>query len=224
MRLRRVSVDWGVGRASLDLRGVGGQAMPIVGVAGENGSGKSMLRLAAVRLFTSSLSNKVEQKVFSDWKGVDAEVEFDIGSGICTGVIKNGVIVQGIAYTGMKVEDKGLRGGFLCYDSLERSFHSWKHRDYSQGVVGIVLSDLYNRDIRDSFIWVDDFTLGLDSFSARKFLDVLIRKTLEKDNQLVVSCHDKSLLSGIGDDHVRILAGGTNVVDAVLRTLSKPQH
>lgn len=223
MRLRRVSVDWGVGRASLDLRGSGGQAMPIVGVAGENGSGKSMLRQAAIRLFSSSFSDKGEQS-FADWKGVNAEVEFDIGSGICTGVMKNGVIVQRLAYTGMKVEDKGLRGGFLSYDNLERSFHSWKHRDYSQGVVGIVLSDLYNKDVRDSFIWVDDFTLGLDSYSARKFLDILIRKTLEKDNQLVVSCHDKNLLSGIGDDHVRILAGGTNVVDAVLRTLSKPQH
>lgn len=117
-----------------------------------------------------------------------------------------------------------MLGGLLGYNSAlcMRSFLSGSSLDSGgPGVemVRAVLTDLYKGEIRNSVIWVDSFDVGLDDSSAREFLKVLVKKSLERDNQLIVSTARRELLSGIGEDAVRQLSCGTNVVEKILKTL-----
>lgn len=220
MRIRRAEIDWGTGKASLDCRGEGGRSLPAIGLLGSTSSGKTMLMQAVLRLFRSSI---YEVGKFSDWKQVSSTVEFDLGSAIATGVIKNGEIVQKLVYPEMSVEESKLSGGVLLYSSHQRSFFACKDgddRSFGESLVHVVLNDLYKGKVTNSVIWVDDFALGLDDSCARDFLSALIRKSMEGDNQLIVSANREALLQGLGSESIRTLRpSGTNVVETVLKKL-----
>lgn len=214
MRIRKVEVTWPSGSANLDFRKKGGHPFPVVGIYGANGSGKSIAAEVVIKLFRSSVS---QYNTFLDYDTVSGSVEFDLGSSIGTGVMRDGIIVQSLVYSGMKVEGKKITGGFLMYNNNSRFCmkQSSVIECCGERVVNPVLSDLYNGDIRDSVIWVDSFDIGLDISCAREFLQLLIRKSLERDNQLIVSsCNRDSLLS-LGENSLS-LGGGKNVVQSFL--------
>jgi hypothetical protein len=221
MRVRRLEVDWGEGKATVDLRGESGSPLPIVGIVGGNGSGKSLLQEMALRLFRNSMNPDTS---FGDWAIVSGYGELEYGSAIATGVVKQGKVVQGLVFPDTVLRERQVLGGLLGYNSTlcMRSF-------ISGGVLGLgglgaemvraVLTDLYKGEIRNSVIWVDSFDVGLDDSCAREFLKVLVKKSLERDNQLIVSTARRELLSGIGEDAVRQLSCGTNIVEKLLKTL-----
>lgn len=215
MRVRRLEAEWVDGKATVDFRGESGSPLPIVGIVGNNGSGKSLLQTLALRLFIHSISSS--GRCFLDWDKVSGYVETEYGGTICTGVVKSGNIIQSMVYPKVTLKPSEVVNGFLFYsnDGLYNS-----NIDLVNGtLVYRVLSDLYKGVVSDSVIWVDSFDVGLDDIGVRDFLKVLIRKSLERNNQLIVSTARRELLSGIGEDSIRQLGSGTNVVERVLKEL-----
>jgi len=217
MRLRKLEIDWGKGLVELDLRGEGGHSLPVVGVLGPTGSGKTLLMRAAMRLFRNSIR---EDAHFPDWKGISASVEFDLGSGISTGVIKDGFVVQRLTFPEMSMSEGKLMGGILSYQSERGAFPVFDTpMTFAERCMRGVLHDLYKGEIRNSVIWVDDFALGLDDSLSREFLQILIKKSLERDNQLIVSADREALLQGVGSDNIRVLKGhGTNFIENLIKS------
>jgi len=210
-------MNWGKGQVSLDFRTEGGQVAPIIGILGSTCSGRTMLMSAAIRLFRSSIR---ERMTFMDWKGVDATVEFDIGCGIVSGVIRDGTVVQSIVYPDMRLEEARLSGGVLVYHSDRGRFPFNNSSSSAESFIRPILHDLYKGEIKNSVIWVDDFAIGLDDSCAQDFLNILVKKTLERDNQLIVSADRESLLAGVGADNIRRLAAqDTNFIQRVIQTL-----
>jgi ABC-type ATPase with predicted acetyltransferase domain len=219
MRVRRLEVEWDGGKATVDMRSESGSPLPIVGIVGGNGSGKTLLQTMALRLFRKAMYHNT---CFLDWDKVSGYGEFEYGSAIATGVVKQGKIVQSLVFPDTVMKDRQVLGGLLMYNlkSVTRSMLSvTEDSGIGSDLVYTVLSDLYKGEIRNSVIWVDSFDMGLDDFSAREFLRVLIKKSLERDNQLIVSTARRELLSGIGEDSIRQLGAGTNVVERVLKSL-----
>lgn len=218
MRLRKIEIDWGDGRVEFDLRGEGGHVRPVIGLLGPTGSGRTMLMRSVIRLFTNSVNVGIG---FDDWAGVDASVEFDLGNVIGTGVIRNGVIVQRLVYSDVKMGEFKLYGGILSYGAERGAFPvSGASLTFAERCMRGVLHDLYKGEIKNSVIWVDDFALGLDDSLAREFLQTLIKKSLEKDNQLIVVADRELLLQGVGPDCIRTLRErSTNLIQRVIKTL-----
>ena len=207
MRIRRLEAEWGGGKVNVDLRGESGNPLPIVGIVGGNGSGKSLLQKVGLRLFVTALDSR---RCFLDWDDVSGYMECEYGGAISSGVVKKGKIIQNMVFPQSTMSAGILDNGCLFYSSS--SLLSGNH-------VGAVLADLYKGKVSNSVLWVDSFDFGLDDSSAREFLKVLVKKSLERDNQLIVSTARRELLSGIGEDAVRQLSSGTNVVEKLLKTL-----
>lgn len=220
MRVRRLEAEWDGGKATVDLRGESGSPLPIVGIVGGNGSGKSMLQKMALRLFRNAMYPDTS---FADWDKVSGYGELEYGGAIATGVIKQGKIVQSLVFPDTVLKERQVLGGLLGYNSAlcMRNFLNSSSDSGGLGVemVRAVLTDLYKGEIRNSIIWVDSFDIGLDDSCAREFLKILVKKSLERDNQLIVSTARRELLSGIGEDAIRQLGNGTNVVEKILKTL-----
>lgn len=217
MRLRKIEMDWGKGKVSLDLRSGGGHSSSVVGLLGSTGSGRTMLMTAAMRLFRSSIRETVK---FEDWRGVSATVEFDLGSTIATGVIRDGEVIQGLVYPEMTVSEGRLSGGILAYHSDRGCFPFNGANNDAERFIRPILHDLYKGEVRNSIIWVDDFAMGLDDSCARDFLSVLVKKSMERDNQLIVSADREVLLQGVGAENIRVLqAQDTNFIQRVIGSL-----
>ena len=220
MRIRRVQMDWGTGKADLDLRHENNIPLQAIGIVGGNDAGKTMLMNAVLRTFRSALHDLVS---FEDWKQVSCNVEYDLGSAISTSVIKDGKIVQKLVYPEMLLEEAKLSGGILFYSTNQRAFFATKEasgRSFGQSLIYTVLNDLYKHKVTNSVIWVDDYNLGLSDDSALDFLQVLIRKSMEGDNQLIVSAHREAVLQGIGSQGIRVLRpSGTKAIEAVLKSM-----
>jgi predicted ATPase len=221
MRLRRVTMR-GLGMdVEMDFRGARGEYQQITGIIGGNGSGKTTLveSIGATLRRGSYLRKEVERVV-----------EFDIDGEIHSSVIREGAVVQGISkgffsWRGFTVEGRPVRDALLVYDSLVRVSHC--ARNYSTapmavGLVAQVLQDFYKWDIQNSVVVIDDLEMGLSDSSAREFLQALIRKVLEKDNQLIVTTRRESCLSLIPVESWRRLGEGTKVVEEAIKTLKKP--
>jgi len=221
MRLRRATVK-GLGMdIDLDFRGARGEYQQITGIIGGNGSGKT----SVIEAVGSLLNRGVHHR-----KGVESSVEFDIEGEIHTAILKEGCIMQGINKGWFRSgliqygEGKPIREALLVYDSLVRVSHC--ARNYSTapmavGLVAQVLQDFYKWDIQNSVVLVDDLEMGLSDSSAREFLQALIRKILEKDNQLIVTTRREACLSVIPVESWRRLGEGTKVVEEALKTMKK---
>jgi len=221
MRIRRIEVEWGNGKVSLDCRSEGNLPLPVVGILGSSASGRSMLMKMVLSSFRNTMHGSLTS--FEDWKEVSGYVEFDLGSAISSCVIRNGKIVQKLTYPDMDTREMTLSGGCLFYSSQERLFFASKavsNQSFAETLIQPILHDLYKGNIRNSVIWVDDYALGLDDNVAQEFLRVLIRKALERDNQLIVSCDREGLLLGAGSEAIRVLRpSGTNLVEKVIKGL-----
>lgn len=223
MRIRRVQVEWAAGKANLDLRNEAGFPLSLSCIIGSNGSGKSLLQLLALRCFKNSMSPNT---VFLDWDDVSGSVEFEYGGAIATAMVHKGKIIQNLVFPNMTVDSMRMQGGFLGYT---RHRFSWElarwgeSNDMGLGEKGItsVLHDLYKGDIRNSVIWVDDFAMGLDKENSSRFLQTLIKKSLEKGNQLIVSTTGNTGAgdSGISVECTRLLADKVDIVSTVLKKL-----
>lgn len=71
MRVRKVEVDWGTGKASLDCRNESGRPLPIVGLHGPNASGKTMLMRAVTRSISASVGRDM---AFLDWNKIKLQL------------------------------------------------------------------------------------------------------------------------------------------------------
>lgn len=220
MRVRKVEVDWGTGRASLDCRNESGRPLPIVGLHGPNASGKTMLMRAVTRSISASVGRDM---AFLDWNKIKATVELDLGSTIATCVIDAGNVKQRLVGVDMKVSYPNLTDGAMFYEYGMRAYIAHinvTELSFAESVMKPILEDLYKGKIRNSVIWVDDFSRGLDDSVARDFLQVLTKKSMEGDNQLIVSTEREGLLVGMGPESWRPLRGsGTNLVSTVLKRL-----
>jgi len=220
MRVRKVEVDWGTGKASLDCRNSSGRVMPVVGLHGPNASGKTLLLRAVCRSISASAGRDM---VFLDWDNIKATVELDLGSTIATCIIDSGKVKQRLVGVDMKVDYPNLTDGAMFYEYGQRAYIAHinvTELSFAESVMKPILSDLYKGKIRNSIIWVDDFSRGLDDSVARDFLQVLTKKSMEGDNQLIVSTERESLLAGMGPESWRPLrSSGTNLVSTVLNSL-----
>ena len=70
MRIRKIEADWGSGRRAIDLRGAGGYSLPLVGIVGNNGSGKTLLMKSVVTIFRKSVNNTIS----TAWEQLNATV------------------------------------------------------------------------------------------------------------------------------------------------------
>jgi len=223
MRIRRVQVEWSTVKANLDLRNEAGLPLSLVGIVGPNGSGKSLLQLLALRCFKNSMSPNT---VFLDWDDVSGSVEMEYGGAIATAIVHNGKIVQNLVFPNMTVDKMRMQGGVLGYT---RHRFSWELARWGEsnemglGEKGItsILHDLYKGDIRNSVIWVDDFAIGLDKENSSRFLQTLIKKCLEKSNQLIFSTTGNAGVgeSGVSVECTRFLADKVDLVSTVLKKL-----
>lgn len=216
MRLRRIEVDWGKGNVIFDLRGEEARPLPVVGLFGSSGSGKTILMKAARWIFRNGAN---ENSNFPALEGVNSLVEFDLGSGIATGVIRNGTIVQKLVYPEMTMSEGKISGGMLFYGSERANFFVFQAPLASSEIcVRNILHDLYKGTIENSVIWIDDFSLGLDDDLSKEFLQILIKKSLERNNQLIVSTNREEFLQGVGSENIRTLAKlDTNLLQRVIK-------
>jgi hypothetical protein len=170
------------------------------------------------RLFRNSIR---EEASFPDWKGVAGFVEFDLGSGISTGVVRDGAVVQRLTFPEISMSDGKLQGGILSYGSERGAFPVFDApMTFAERCMRGVLHDLYKGEVKNSVIWVDDFALGLDDSLAREFLQTLIKKSLERDNQLIVVADREILLQSVGSENIRALRErDTNLVQRVIKSL-----
>ena len=223
MRVRKVEVDWGNGKAILDCRNEGGRVLPIVGINGPNASGKTMLLKAVYRSISASVASAGRDMVFFDWDNVKATVELDLGSTIATCIIEAGKVKQRLVGVDIKVDYPNMTDGAMLYEYGMRAYIAHINvtkLSFAESVMKPILSDLYKGKVRNSVIWVDDFSRGLDDSVAREFLQVLTKKSMEGDNQLIVSTERESLLVGMGPENLRSLRNsGTNLVSTVLKNL-----
>lgn len=220
MRVRKVEVDWGTGKTSLDCRNEGGRVLPIVGLYGLNASGKTLLMRAVARSISASVGRDM---AFLDWDKIKATVELDLGSTIATCVIEAGKVKQRLVGIDMKVDYPSLTDGAMFYEYGMRAYIAHinvTELSFAESVMKPILEDLYKGKIRNSVIWIDDFSRGLDDSVARDFLQVLTKKSMEGDNQLIVSTERENLLVGMGPESRRPLrSSGTNLVSTVLKRL-----
>jgi ABC-type dipeptide/oligopeptide/nickel transport system ATPase component len=207
MRIRRLEVDWVCGKSVVDFRSESGSPLPIIGIVGNNGSGKSLLQSMALRLYSSSLGTN---RIFLDWDEVSGYCEYEYNGSICTGMVKSGKIIQSIVHPNTVMGDRKVSDGCLFFDTSGI---------LDGNLIVPVCSDLYRGEIRNSVIWVDSFDVGLDDNNAQEFLKVMVKKSLERNNQLIVSTVRRHLLSGIGEDAIRQLGNGTNLVTGALKNL-----
>jgi nicotinamide riboside kinase len=194
-------------------------SLPIIGIVGNNASGKTMLMKAVCR----SISASGRDMCFLDWNNVNATVEVDLGSAIATCVIERGKVKQKLVGLDMKIDYPNLQDGGMFYEYGMRAYISHiniTELSFAETVIKPILEDLYKGKVRNSIIWVDDFARGLDDFVARDFLQVLTKKSLEGDNQLIVSCERESLVAGMGSESLRPLRSSSEgLVSSVLKRL-----
>lgn len=216
MRLRMVQADWGQGLVSLDLTGEGGYPLPIVGVVGNNGSGKSVLMNMAARLFRDAVSTT--PTCYLDWDKIEGSAVFEYGRAISTAIMDKGKVIQRLVFPDMKQVGRNLENGVLIYDRMNAAM-------YGGNQVHCVLRDLYGGTIKNSVLWVDDFDRGLDEENCKRFLQVLTKKALEGDNQLVVSSMRQDLWRlGVELKCMRALTGGEDYLAKATAELNKPKR
>jgi ABC-type cobalamin/Fe3+-siderophores transport system ATPase subunit len=211
MRIRKIEVNFGKGKTIVDFRGESDMPMPLIGIAGKNGSGKSILQLVALRLFSSTAQEKDQIRVFDET--IDAVCEFEVDNKIEVGVIRKGVIVQKPGSNKMQVKDNRVINGCLFYDTSLISSSLRTGESYSKHMMSIILQDFYNREVKDCVVFIDNYDLGLDSDNHTLFVQSLIKKTLERDNQLIVTCIDRTRLNMFPSHNVIELSGGYKYFD-----------
>lgn len=213
MRIRKIELNYQHGKKLADCRGSGGHPLPVVGLYGNNNSGKTLMMLSASAIFAKAVTGS-SQKL---WEKVSSTIEFDLGGSISTGAIKNGVIIQNIVNPGIKHDKASYSNGLLVYD-VNRVFNNLaKGKDFAISSISWIIEDYMRVNIKNSVIWIDSFDLGLDCNTANDFLKFLIKKSLEKDNQLIVSTNRIESLSHMPSES-RILIGDSrsSVIDQVM--------
>jgi predicted ATPase len=216
MRLRKASVRGSFGSATVHFRGTEGQVQDVTAIIGGNNSGKTSL----CRAIASLCCAKVGDRLRPGWDIQEAIVEFELGSELGVGVIQDGVVVQAPP---MKFEHglDNLRNGLLYYDSMGRSEQACGGKSFGNGLISVILRDLYAGEVSQCVIIVDDMELGLDDSSAREFLAILIRKSLERDNQLIVLGKRDALFGGIDPGAWRRLSSpGITLIQEVIAGLN----
>lgn len=211
MRIRKIEANFGHGKIIVDCRGDDSMPMSLIGIVGGNGSGKSLLHLVAMRLFSSTAQERDRIRVFDE--KVDATCEFEIDNKIEIGVIRGGVIVQKPGDSRMRVQENRVINGCLFYDTVVLSRQLRTGESYSKLMMKLILQDFYLREIKDCVVFIDNFDLGLDTVNHNLFLQTLIKKSLERDNQLIITCVDRERLRLLPEQSVVTLAGGLKYFD-----------
>ncbi len=222
MRLRKVTAQKGGLSLNVSFLGEGGFPTDVIGIVGGNLSGKTLLTRVILHTYVMSVAPLAHESSLLAMRGIDGSVEFEY-SGITLGVIREGKMVQR-AVIGSGLRENGLTGGLLVYDSVMRAHQTLTYPvggnvTFGENLVLQVLRDLYKGIISNSVIVVDDFDLGLDFSGAREFLSILVRKSLETHNQLIVTTKHASLLNGIPSTAHRNLGDGTSLVGLSVKNL-----
>ena len=216
MRIRKIEIDYGHGKKIVDFRKDGAYPSPLIGILGNTGSGKTLLMKSTLFLFRRMATNNVPVL----WDKLSSTVEFDLGSTISTGVIKKGVITQNIADPDSRTSKLRYENGLLIYDDRRYISGFMAGSEFSVASIEGVIKDLYKGEIRNSVIWVDNYDLGLDNKNSRDFLQLLMKKSLERDNQLVVSSTREESLELLGVENLRRLSENReSVVERVTKSL-----
>lgn len=225
MRLRRVMVRGDFGKIELDLRGSEGSVLDLCGVIGGNGAGKSLITGLVARAWLSGWAGYSEREISEHpYRGVDSEVEFDIGNGISTAVIKGGKVVQSLPKLGTVITEKLIDNGLLAYGSQIRLNVACTKLEAHSLAISLVLQplrDFYKFEVRNSIVVLDDWDMGLDDFCAREFLQLLVRKSLERNNQLIVMGRRMDGVMSLGTLNIRNLPLSVNVVDEAMKVIGK---
>lgn len=211
MRIRKVNLEWEGSSINLDFRGASGYVEDVVGIYGRNLSGKTLVQHLIITMWLTGLGivKSSEGSWILDKLKSDGFVEFDNDGEITVGIMKSGKIVQKPVVR-MLQRATEVDGGILSYFS-DRRIDDWGGR-----AIVPIITDMSGGGVRNSVIIIDDFDLGLDCFSAREFLGWLLRKSLERNNQLIVMSRSDGLYGSIGEERVRRLGGGGDLVADVI--------
>lgn len=218
MRLRKLDIDMGKGRFAIDLRNRGGVPLQACAIVGGNHSGKSLCYQVAMRAFQSTAQSSTGMRLFES--NIQATIEFEYDGGIHAGVIRNGILVQKPGVSTMRIERNRITDGCLFYDLRSRlSLLNDKSTSSGEALARILLQDFYKNEIRNCLVFIDDFDLGLDETNAVELLRLLMRKCLERDNQLVVTGSRRETYVSLGDDSIKFLVSSVNMIEQVRSSL-----
>lgn len=219
MRIRKASIRWSGGSASVDFRDIENRVFPVVCITGAHGSGKSLL-LKFIR--SAWLYSATER--FSLWADKDmyGEVEFETATGISSCIMREGSIAQKAVLP--SITGKGdMREGMLYFDALTRmnlSSEAFRGSDNEAAkLVAIVLSDFYKHKIQNSVVMVDDIDLLLNKGDCAMFMAELSKLVLRGDNQLIVTERQESLAFGDSAAWRHLGGGGSTVVAEAIKLL-----
>lgn len=179
---------------SLEFRGDDSSSLNIVYLFGRNGSGKSYIMGSIARSWSGSVlsGGSLDLPYIADMLRID----YELGSEICGVHIRGGRLEKSSSlakHSDISVGDSPHVKNGIVYYSCDRlgvtrsTVRGGTQLSDSVCFTFPVLYDLHMRDIRDSIIMIDDWDRGLDSESSRNFYTHLVRHTLSKGNQLILS-------------------------------------
>lgn len=219
MRLRKVELDFGSGRVVVDTRGEGNFPYPVVSIVGNNGSGKSLLMSVVMRVFSATSMDRSDIKLFN--KNVNAVVEYESNQEINVAVVDSGVLVQKPRSNSMRYEDSRLTNGCLYYDQAVLTDGMVMGDSVVKTAITRVCEDLYTREIKNCLIMIDNFDLGMDRNNLSLYSKSIVKKAMERDNQLLVSTINASSTELLGMGLVRQMGAGADIYTSVIERIGK---
>lgn len=218
MRLRKAKLEHENIRIDLDFRNTSSIPMQAIAIVGGNMSGKTLLMHCALKLFQSTAQSGSQIRAFE--KKIQATIEFEYEGGIHVGVIRDGIIIQKPMTTQMKIDKNKISDGCLFYDFRSRLNASLTQcYGFGQATCYMALKDLYKNEIRNCLIWIDDFDVGLDDENAVTLFRAFMRKSYERDNQLIVSGHRAKIYDGLGENSVKFLVSPGDMMNKFIKII-----
>lgn len=179
---------------NLEFKEDDGSILNNVCVFGRNGSGKTYMLGCIARAWSACVLSKASAEL--PYVAKMLRIDFEVNNEIVSLHMRNGIVEKSstlVKNAEVFVGDEAkVRHGIVYYasgrGSVSRStVRSGTQLSDSVSVTFPVVYDLHMRDVTDSIVMIDDWDLGLDAESSRNFYSHLVKHTLSKGNQLVLS-------------------------------------
>lgn len=179
---------------NLEFKEDNGSILNNVCVFGKNGSGKTYMMGCIARAWSACVLSKASTEL--PYVAKMLRIDFEVKNEIVSLHIRNGIVEKSstlVKNAEVFVGDEAkVRHGIVYYASNRGAVTRSTVREgmgiaESVALTFPVIYDLHMRDVTDSVVMVDDWDMGLDVESARNFYSHLVKHTLSKGNQLILS-------------------------------------